>query len=132
MAETFKVKIEFIVDRGFSIPEHISVPLNARIEWVVTDLNVNQSSRRFNQAGLRFHLYFSGDSPFNWNVKTTNLRYPRPQSSGGGAQMQLAPMTHPLAVGIAQQRGDFKYGLRVIDVEHNGTLYDEDPYVHVF
>lgn len=132
MADTYKIIIEFRADQGFNLPEHISVPLNSKLEWEITDLNVNQSSRRFRQSGLRFQLYFLGDSPFNWQVQTTNIRYPRPQSSGDGREMQLAPLTQPLAVGVAQERGDFKYGVRVSDVENDEILYDDDPYIHVF
>lgn len=132
MADTYKIKIEFRADRGFNLPEHISIPLNSRIEWEITDLNVNQSSRLFRQSGLRFQLYFLGDSPFNWQVQTTNVRYPRSQSSGDGREMQLAPLTQLLAVGVAQERGDFKYGVRASNVENDETLYDDDPYIHVF
>ena len=131
MGKTFKVKIEFRVDRGFRIPEHIHVPLSSNIEWEITDLNVIQSSRRFRHYGLRFQLYLSGKSPFNWESQFLDIKYPNPLSYGGGA-LAFAPMTQVLAAGVVQERGDYKYGVKVTDPESDETLYDEDPFIHVF
>lgn len=132
MAETYKVRVEFRANSGFTIPEDITVPLNSNIQWEITDMNTNQSGKRFNQSGLQFRLYFRDKSPFNWNIQSTNFQYPSPQNySSGGMEYQLAPMTQMLAAGVAQEKGDFKYGVVVIDTANEETLYDEDPYIHV-
>ncbi len=37
-----------------------------------------------------------------------------------------------LAEGEAEKKGDYKYGVRVSEGEKDETLYNEDPYIHVF
>src|SRR4051794_19077096 len=112
MAESLKIKVEFRVDRGLIIPEDIYVPLHSRVEWEITDMNVNQSARQFAGSGLEFHLYFPKSTPFNWYNQSARMAYERPFSSGGQA-FQLAPKQQLLAMGVAEERGDFKYGIRV-------------------
>jgi hypothetical protein len=131
MAEPAKIKVEFRVDRGLTIPEDISVPLHTQIEWEITDMNVNQSTRRFAGKGLEFHIYFPQSTPFNWYNQSTRMDYTRPISSGGQA-FQLAPKQQLLALGVAEEVGDFKYGIRVTDGSNGQELYDEDPWIHVY
>jgi hypothetical protein len=131
MAENIKIQIEFRVDRGFVYPEHIRVPVNTRIEWEIIDLNVNQSSRQFFETGLTFELYFQNRSPFRWRRESVGFEYPRPTNTGGGLSPQYAPMIKTLASAVAEEKGDFKYGIRVVDSINNSTIYDDDPWLHI-
>lgn len=133
MAESFKINVEFRARSGFRIPERINVPLNSYIEWNVIDMDVNQSSRRFSNSGLKFQFYFRDRSPFDWKTQSATMLYIRPSSYGsGGMEYQLAPQIQLLAAGVAQERGEFKYGVRVFDNETNAKLHDDDPYLNVF
>ena len=42
-------------------------------------------------------------------------------------ELQMQPQEQLLAQGKPQKKGDFKYGLRVIDVSTDEELYDDDP-----
>jgi hypothetical protein len=136
MAEIFKVNIEFRIGRGFTFPEHIRIPLNSVIEWNVIDMSVNQSSRRFQQSGLKFQLYFPEKSPFNWTTQSVNFKYQRPSTGSGGGrsaiEFQMEPQLQPLASGEPLEKGDFKYGIEVSEIGASESLYDADPWLHVF
>lgn len=130
MAELIKVNID-ISERQekliLKIPETIKVPVGSIVQWNIIGLD-----KRFNEPpmlwrrGLIFTLYFSGKSPFRWKRQFV--------------QLHQDPRFFPyypsnivrLAEDIADEKGDFKYGVKVTDGESDETLIDEDPYLIVF
>jgi hypothetical protein len=131
MEQTTKIDIKFSIDKGFEIPQHIRIPVNSQIEWNIIDMNVNQSSKLFNENGLKFELYFQKKTPFNWIKKSTNLIYEQ-SSNYGSYGYQFQTKIQQLAAGIVSEKGDFKYGVKVNQINSSDLLYDEDPWLHVF
>lgn len=130
MAELIKVNIEFSEQQEkliLKIPERIKVPLGSIVQWNIIGLNKHDNQLLLHQSkGLIFTLYFSDKSPFRWKRQFIQLHSPLLNFS-----------YHPnsivrLAEEIADERGDFKYGVRVTDGLSDETLFDEDPYLIVF
>jgi hypothetical protein len=129
--EDFKIDVEFRLGKGLVIPEHISVPLNSRVEWNIVDKDVAESRNRFNGSGLKFTLYFQDKiSPFSWNQSESTLSYSMDDAKNNDGSYSEFKVTK-VASGSADQKGDYKYGIRVEDEKNKENLYDEDPWLHV-
>lgn len=128
MAELFRVNIEFTgeLNKLLHIPEKIEVPQYSILQWNIVNLDKYFYESDFWRRGLIFTIYFNDKSPFPWRRQFV--------------QLQDDPRFHPsypyriirLAEEVADEKGDFKYGVKVDDGESNEPLYDEDPFLIVY
>ncbi len=129
-SESFIIPVQFTASgTGFSIPETVTVPLNAKVQWIITDEQVSRSSREY-RNGLIFRLYFERGSPFKWDTQNTTVFYPPPPS--GRTALQYQPIAQALAEGQTEEKGDFKYGVRAIDNSSGVVIFEEDPRLIVY
>ena len=128
MAEIFRVNIEFTGDREklLRIPEKIEVPQYSILQWNIVNLDKYYFESEFWRRGLVFTIYFSDKSPFPWKRQFVQLREdPRILPYYPNRIIRLAEE-------VANEKGDFKYGVKVDEGESNEPLYDEDPFLIVF
>lgn len=126
MAEIIKINIEVTSERQrlLLIPEKIEVPQFSIVQWNINDFDRYLYKARGRFESLIFTLYFDGNSPFIWKRQFVQLYDP-----------QFGPFyakTIRLAEDVADEKGDFKYGISVFDTEKNEPIYDEDPYLIVY
>lgn len=128
MAETYRIDVELKLDskKLIILPERIEVPKNSIIEWNIKDFEEFYIRRKYYRTGLLFNIYFDNESPFSWKKESLRL-YGDP----------LFPPFYDrgsikIAEGIAENKGDFKYGIKVIEIGNSDPIYDEDPYILVF
>jgi hypothetical protein len=120
------IPVTFNADRGLTFPEETIASKGDTIRWLLTDENVNRSSINFKE-GLEFAIYFDKKTPFDWAVNSTTMTYPPTAVSNDGLQYQMTPQVQVLAQAVAKEKGDYKYGLRVLDLSEQRELYDDDP-----
>ena len=129
MAKIFEVNIE-LRHPGKEVrikPYRIEVPLYSSIEWNIIYFEPDKWNFDALKRGLIYTVYFRKDSPFFWNRKSLHVEGV-PRFSQSFPEM----LTMKLAVGEAEKKGDYKYGVRISEDENDEVLYDEDPYIYVF
>jgi len=128
---TITIPVKFDSDEGFTRPNIVTAKLGDTIKWQLRDEKVNRSSRRF-ERGLGFQIYFeNGHTPFHWSQNSTIMTYPKSKKTYGGMELQMKPQEQTLAEAIAMEKGDYKYGLRVIDLSNERELFDDDPILRI-
>lgn len=127
MAETIKIDIEISENREklLKIPETTRVPHNSIVQWNIIGLDRYFDSPEFRRIGLIFTLYFSDKSPFGWKRQFIQLHDPHFFPIYPNRLIRLAE-------DVADEKGDFKYGVRVTEAETDKQLYDEDPFLIVY
>jgi hypothetical protein len=127
MAETIKINIEISKDREklLKIPERIRVPLNSIVQWNIVGMDKFFDLPEFIRTGLIFTLYFSDKTPFGWKRQFIQLQDPYFFPFYPNRIIRLAE-------DVADEKGDFKYGVKVTEAEGDKPLYDEDPFLIVY
>lgn len=127
MAETIIINIEISEDREklLKIPERTRVPVNSVVQWNIVGLDKYFDSPEFRRRGLIFTLYFSDKTPFGWKRQFIQLHDPHFFPFYPNRIIRLAE-------DVADEKGDFKYGVRVTEAETDEQLYDEDPFLIVY
>lgn len=127
MAELIRVNIEFTGERNklLHIPEKIEAPQFSILQWNIVNLDKYYESD-LRRRGLIFTIYFSDKSPFPWRRQFMQL----------SNDPRLLPY-YPnkiirLAEEVVEEKGDFKYGVKVDEGESNDPVYDEDPFLIVY
>jgi hypothetical protein len=110
-------------EKLLSIPESIEVPQFSIVQWNIINFEKYREKTHRLERSLIFTLYFDKDSPFNWKRNFVQL-YDFPFGP-------FYPKTIRLAEGVADVKGEFKYGVSVFDAEQNEPVYDEDPILKV-
>jgi len=108
------------------IPKTVKVPQGAIVQWNIVGLEnfLNESSLW--RRGLIVTLYFSDKSPFHWKRQFVQLQNFRCNS-------YITSNIIRLAEEMANEKGDYKYGIQVTDGSSDETiLFDEDPYLVVY
>lgn len=121
------IKITYYKQLLRVVPYRIGVPLGEEILWdFESDLIYPRPTIRGSRFGgqlhvnsLRLIIYFEDSTPF----KKSSLTFVS-QSSTGSHSMEIK-------AGPTAKRGDYKYGVRLIDVITDTELEDEDPYLIV-
>lgn len=109
----FRFKIEVITAPGIIRvdPDPAEVEQGTTVEW--------KFNFKGNSSGqLIFLVYFSEESPFNWNKNSTVISTD-------------SPYKEAIVSGDAEKTGRFKYGIRVVDRENSKTLAEDDPWLIV-
>ena len=99
-----------------AIPGVVFVPRWMRISW-----RVEQEIPLPNP--LRWEVYFDHGSPFH-NRKKPAVIDTEPSNDNGRHSGETKPER-------AEEDGDYKYGVRVIDLKGDKVLSDDDPYLIV-
>jgi hypothetical protein len=96
-------------------PEPAYVKRGSPVSWRFRADNLSDSAR------IRWNVYFNDGTPFG--VKTAILSTLSGQIAG----------QHVAATGIvfADETGDYKYGVRAVDLSSGKTLGDDDPTLKV-
>lgn len=105
------------------IPKKIRAAQNTNIVWKIKNFDYKYLRKNFLESGLVFTVYFDKDSPFDWDRKDKVI-YGDPIHS-------KEPNTIIIAEGIAENKGTFKYGIKITDI-NNEPIYDDDPLIIVF
>jgi len=109
------------------IPRKTEVPQGSVVQWNIVGLEgiLNEPSTLL-EEGLIFTIYFSDKSPFHWKRQFIQLHNRR-------CGLYLTNGIIRLAEEVADESGDYKYGIKVTDGKSDETtLYDEDPYLIVY
>jgi hypothetical protein len=109
------VNFFYFREKKIEVEERIVVPLGNRIVWRLFPF-LEASVPIF--GPLEVKLYFENLSPFRWKDQTVRFRN----------NMRLDEPIE-IAADIADEEGEFKYGIEVKDLRANGFRYDEDPYL---
>jgi hypothetical protein len=75
---------------------------------------------------LIFTVYFNKQSPFNWNSETFRT-YGGPIYPPDFYEEKIT-----IAEGIADKKGEYKYGVRLQRINEPEPIYDEDPFIIVY
>ncbi|MCW3107100.1 MAG: hypothetical protein JWQ09_1606 [Segetibacter sp.] len=128
-ADLFRVNIQFTGEREklLRIPERIEAP-----QYSLIQSNISGLDKYFYDTDLRrrrqliFTIYFRDKSPFPWKRQFVqlqgelrNYRY-------------LSKRVVRLAKEVADEKGDFKYGIKAEDSNSNETIYIEDPWLVIY
>ena len=128
MAETIKINIQITQQKEklLKIPERIIVPQNSIVQWNIIGLDKFYiKTPIYWRNGLIFTLYFSDKTPFRWKRQFIQLHEdPRFFPFYSSKIVRLAE-------DVADEKGDYKYGVKVSDGESDETIYDEDPFLIV-
>jgi len=127
MAEIIKINVEITQQREklLRIPETTRVPQNSIVQWNIVGLDKYFDEPNFRRSGLIFTLYFSDKSPFRWKRQFIQLQDPHFFPYSPNRIIRLAEE-------VADEKGDFKYGVSVTEAETDKPLYDEDPRLIVY
>jgi hypothetical protein len=134
MAEIIKVdlNLNFEVDRDnvflkqekiLTIPEIVQVPQFAVVQWNIKNFEEYRMRTHRNERSLIFTIYFDKESPFDWKRNFVQL-YDFPFGPFYANNVRLAE-------GVAEKKGDYKYGISIFDANQNEEIFDEDPIVRV-
>jgi hypothetical protein len=123
MTEIFTIDVKLTSDEKklLEIPEIITVPRGSIVRWNIRSFEESMYRYSFSPS-LIFTLYFENKSPFGWKRV-----FIQPDIS-----FRHYPKIIRLAEDIADEKGDYKYGVNVFDAEQNKIIYDEDPILRVF
>lgn len=121
MAEIITINVDFSnQERKLIIPERIEVNQFSVVQWNIRNFNRYVD---FERDGLIFTLYFENESPFRWKRRFVQ--------TGLYTLYPFRDSLIRLAEDSADEKGDFKYGVKVENAYSNETLFDEDPYLIV-
>ena len=124
MSKITVIKINFdpFGRKTLSIPETIEAPQYSIIQWNIVGLaKLNNHESIYSNRRISFILYFENRTPFNWREKTISNYY----SNFPSRIIKLAEDT-------ATEKGEYKYGVKIIDSESKKTLFDEDPLIIIY
>jgi len=121
MADVIRINIELTRNREklLIIPERVEVPQFSVVEWNIINVDRDLYPILGRYGSLVFTLYFENNSPFRWKRQFIQIFEPRFEP--------FLSKTIRLVEDVADEKGDFKYGVKVVDAEKNETIYDEDP-----
>lgn len=128
MAEIIRINIPLSPqgEKLLTIPEKINVPLFSVVQWNIIGLDKYYFQTDLRRRGLIFTLYFDKETPFRWKRQFVQIHEdPRFFPHYPNRVLRLAE-------DVADEKGSFKYGIRVSEAEQNETLYDEDPILIVY
>lgn len=134
MPETIKINVDFTYNPNklLTIPERTEVPKGSKVNWnlrfpiPIVDPIIDIYTLQ--QELFLFTLYFANTTPFDWkkeSLRVIPLRANIPSFFSGS-------LDFPLAEGVAESTGEYKYGVKVSLAFNNESIYDEDPYLIVF
>jgi len=128
MAEIIKINVEITEqgDKLLRISERTRVPQNSIVQWNIIGLHKYFNRPKFGRGGgLIFTLYFSDTTPFRWKRQFIQLydSYIFPHYPYSVIR---------LAEDVADEKGDFKYGVSITESASEKILYDEDPRLIVY
>lgn len=130
MAEIIKVNIEISEQQeklSLKIPEITKVPVGSIVQWnIIGFAKLYKVPPIFWRRGLIFTIYFSKKSPFSWRRQFIQLH-----QEGRFFPYYLSNLVR-LAEDFADEKGDYKYGIKVNDGTTGDEVFDEDPYLIVF
>lgn len=107
------------------IPEVAVIPRGTPVQWLVrNDYGHRYLLHRYPR--LFWEIYFVGRSPFPRFSGLLRIRTSSDSPEDSNASHNGS--TEPL---IAEEEGEFKYGIRVIDAETKELISDEDPWLIV-
>ncbi|WP_046744322.1 hypothetical protein [Kordia zhangzhouensis] len=134
MAETVQIEVKFNpknLESVFGLPYRIEVEKGDTIEWIIKDPLIFKEiffSSKKRIYGVKFTLYFEDTTPFQWKTESLRIlgRFP-----------PFYPDRFPIkiATGIADKKGDHKYGLKLVSLENENKGepdFDDDPYLRVY
>lgn len=135
MAEIIKVDLNLNFDRDndnilikeqrlLTIPEIVEVPQFGVVQWNIKNFEEYRMRTHRRERSLIFTIYFDKESPFDWKRNFVQL-YDFPFGPFYAKNVRLAE-------GVAERKGDYKYGISIFDAEQNETIFDEDPIVRVY
>src|SRR5580704_8873750 len=126
MAEDYVVNIKLSPGKKVRIePERIKVPQYSIIQWNIIYIKPYRWDFKLLRRGLTYSVYLNEGSPFSWTTESLHL-------IGKPSLLPLSPLKFKLAEGRAINKGDFKYGIKILVTESDEVLFDEDPYIQVF
>ncbi len=118
-----QIHVTFFENRRISLanPDPAKAFVGDSIVWAF-DTNVGLP------RDLIWMIYFSGSTPFKSKGTTfRTVSAGKAQKQRGGSVIYVhSALSLPLT---AEDPGDFKYGIRVIDSRSNQVLGDDDPYL---
>jgi hypothetical protein len=114
------VAIGIMVEHGKIrvVPERVRVRVGHPVAWVVLSFD--------GLAPVSLQVYFDDRSPFEWSVQSVQVH---PEQKGPPRRHVPSP-EQPVISGAPDTPGDYKYGVRILDV-YGDVLDDEDPYITV-
>jgi hypothetical protein len=129
MAEIIRINISLNQHRQnlLTIPKEIRVPQFSVVQWNIVGLDKYYiKTDLIRRRGVIFTLYFDKETPFRWKRQFVQIhKNPRYLPDYSSRVLRLAE-------DVADEKGNYKYGVRVSDAEQNETLYDEDPILIVY
>ena len=138
MADIIQIEVKFDsenYERPFGLPRTVEVKQGSRVEWVIKDQSVFEEIFHLKPVyirGFKFTLYFENSSAFQWKSESLLIitNYP--------SYILDSYPYYPILVasGEAENKGDHKYGLRLVEPYRKAELerpeYDEDPFLTVY
>ena len=114
------------------LPEKVEVPLYTIIEWTISSMVNLEDFIRGNpkfRSGLSLTVYFETESPFEWKKESLKI-------IGDPLYYSFLSKTSKeyffkIADGIAEKKGEFKYGLKASQLGEDEPEYDVDPIIIV-
>jgi hypothetical protein len=126
MASIYHIDMALSSHKGIhlSIPEQIRVPQHSTVQWTISRLELFPFNQAFFAFEVQVTIIFADASPFRWRKRSlrihkNNLR-------------QFANGVATVASDEAEEKGDFKYCVRVEETQSKNTLFEEDPYLIVY
>ena len=120
-----RVRAILIGTKFIVTPDPVNVLVGEPVFWeFVSDLPI---------YNILWEIYFQGGEPFGQGLSNLKANTIGAHSTPLGAVGPIARPTHlglsPSAV--ASKPGDYKYGIRAMDMDSNQLLGDDDPYLMV-
>lgn len=134
MAENIQIEVKFNPENKestFGLPYRIEVEKGDTIEWIIKDpfeLEKIFRQLRKNRNGVKFTLYFQETTPFEWKTESVRIL-------NGFPPYYPFKLPIKIATGIAEKKGDHKYGLKLVSLENENKDepdFDDDPYLRVY
>ncbi|MFN8333948.1 MAG: hypothetical protein U0U09_02400 [Cyclobacteriaceae bacterium] len=128
MADIIKINIEFTPQRErlLIIPDKIEVKLGSIVQWNLVGLKRYYRDSGFFRRGMVITLYFNDQSPFRWKRQFVQIYGEPPFFPPYPSNLVR------LAEDAADEKGEYKYGVKVDDAGSNETIYDDDPFLIVY
>ena len=106
----------YIEKNRIIIPERITVQKNVNIYWRILNPNRIIYFTEIPIEAINFSIYFDMNSPFSWKRSDSN----------GRTGNSLFPL---IGGGLAEEDGEYKYGVQAQLNRSNQVLFDEDPWL---
>lgn len=122
-------QIELNFQENLILPEKSIIPVDSQIDWVIKNpIRSFKFIRRFIKnyrdilnSEILATIYFDDESPFRWKNKSKILSMEGFDSND----------TFIVASGIAEYKGDYKYGIKIEIMDSTSDEYDEDPILSI-